>query len=182
MSISRSFWKKMASVSILGLGAALFQGESAQAAGSASATLDVSATVVAACQISTGAVNFGNYDPLVVADKQASGTVTVTCANGLAWEVLLDEGSNPDTAGGSTPAAPIRQMIGTDPTNTGVLLSYSLWKDSNHTQTWQGATGGGVSGSGNGGAQVTTVYGLMTHGQNKALGAYSDQVTATVNY
>src|SRR5689334_4292309 len=106
MSISRSLMKKLSIVSILGLGAALFQGESAQAA-TATATLNVSANVVATCLISTSPVNFGNYDGLAGA-LNGAGSVTVTCTNGMGWEITLGEGAHADTT--SLPTAPVRRM------------------------------------------------------------------------
>jgi spore coat protein U-like protein len=174
MSISRSFMKKLTVVSILGLGAALFQGESAQAA-TAGATLNVSANVVATCLISTSAVTFGNYDGLA-GPLNGTGTVTVTCTNGMGWEITLGQGSN--AGAGSTDGAPIRRM--SDGTN---FLNYGLYMDNAHAVNWQNLTGAGMpAGSGSGVAQATTVYGQIPGGQNVPVGLYTDSVQATVNY
>jgi spore coat protein U-like protein len=175
MSISRSIWKNLATVSILGLGAALFQGETAQAA-STPATLDVSANVVNTCLISTTPVNFGSYDGLSATPTDAAGTITVTCTNGMAWEVLIGQGSFP--TGASTDAAPARQM------GFGVnRLPYSLFSDAGRTAAWTNTAGGGVASNGTGSADVRSVYGRIAAGFNALpAGAYTDSVIATVNY
>jgi spore coat protein U-like protein len=174
MSISRSLMKKLTVVSMLGLGAALFQGESAQAA-TATATLNVSATVVSNCLINTTPVNFGNYDGLA-GPLNGAGAVSVTCTDTQPWEITLGEGANADT--GSLPTAPIRRM--TDGTN---FLDYGLYTDIGHATNWQNVTGAGMpSGTGNGLAQSTPVYGQIPGGQSVPVGAYTDSVVATVNY
>jgi spore coat protein U-like protein len=177
MSISRSFMKKLSVISILGLGAALFQGESAQAA-TATATLNVSATVVATCLINTTPVNFGSYDGLT-GPLNGTGTVSVTCTNGMGWEITLGQGAHP--AGGSLDTNPVRRMA--DNATGLVFLDYGLYTDVGHTINWQNVTGASMpSGSGSGVAQSTTVYGQIPGGQNVATGGYADAVVATVNY
>jgi spore coat protein U-like protein len=63
------------------------------------------------------------------------------------------------------------------------LLSYQLFRDSGHSLNW-GVTIGTdtVSVTGNGSAQVQTVYGQIPAGQFVAPGSYSDTITATVTY
>ena len=54
-------------------------------AGSATANLNVSASVAAVCTISTAPVAFGAYDPVVAnaaTDLNGTGTVTVACTKG----------------------------------------------------------------------------------------------------
>lgn len=175
MSISRSLIKKLTVVSILGLGAALFQGESAQAA-TATATLNVSANVVSTCLISTTPVNFGNYDGLA-GPLNGAGQVSVTCTDTQPWEITLGEGAN--AGAGSLPTAPIRRM--TD--GSGNFLDYGLFSDAGHATNWQNVTGASMpSGIGNGLAQSTPVYGQIPGGQSVPVGAYTDAVIATVNY
>jgi spore coat protein U-like protein len=177
MSISRSIWKKLAAVSILGLGAGLLHGESAQAA-TANATLNVSANVVSDCRISTTPVNFGNYDGLAGGPTDAAGTVVVTCTVGLPWEITLGQGSNPDLSVPSTDAAPVRQMAD----GNGNFLSYGLFTDTARSINWLNVTGAMPAGAGNGLAQTTNVYGRIPAGLNAPVGAYTDSVQATVNY
>lgn len=100
---------KLALVSAIALGATAFSGTSQ--AGTDTANLGVSATVVNSCDISaTGAVAFGDYDPAVVnasADLDNTGTISVTCTSGAAVTITLDQGANPNT--GSTATAPDRR-------------------------------------------------------------------------
>jgi len=165
-------WKKILTVSVLGLGAGLFQGETAQA-GTANTPLAVSATVVDSCHIATGSVNFGTYDVLATSDLDGAGSVTVTCTNGLAWTVLLGQGTTP--GGGSSDAAPVRQMA-----SGANVLGYALFTDTGRTATWNNTTG--VTGVGDGTGQVTPVYGRIPKSQPVANGSYTDSVVATVNY
>lgn len=62
------------------------------------------------------------------------------------------------------------------------LLNYVLTTDSAHTTNWGNSTGSWVAGTGNGSTQAITVYGQVAAGQYVAPGAYSDTITATVNY
>ncbi|HEV2271319.1 MAG TPA: spore coat U domain-containing protein [Steroidobacteraceae bacterium] len=167
---------------LLGLTAtsALFlAASSATQAGTATSSLSVTATVSANCTITTAPVAFGAYDPIVTNATNpldGTGTVTVTCTNGSAVAVTLGQGTN--AAGGSTDAAPARQMkdAGTD------LLAYTLYQDSGRTTVWGNTVGTSVSDTGNGTAQSLTVYGAVAAGQNVPAGSYSDTVVATVTF
>jgi len=174
MSISRSVMKKLATVSALGLGAALFQGDAAKA-DTATAVLSVDATVVEGCVITTSPVSFGNYNALAATPTTAQGGITVTCPTGTAWEVLLGQGVQPAT--GSSDANPARQMA-----NGANRLGYGLFTDTAHSVNWANATGAGVTGTGDGTAHTTPVYGSIPAGQNVPAGAYTDSVIATINY
>ena len=135
-------------------------------AGSSSANLTVSATVITTCSIATAPVAFGNY---LGATTQANGTLTVTCPNGLPYSVDLGQGLN-YSAG--------RRM-----SFSGSFLNYQLYSDNADTVVW-GTTSGGsaVSGTGNGLAQHLTVFGLLPALQNVPAGAYTDTVIATVTF
>ena len=147
-------------------------------AATATSNLSTTATVVANCSISTSAVAFGNYDP-IVANKtvalDASGTVTVTCTSGSATTVTLGQGTNPNT--GSLAATPLRQMALT--TNR---LSYDLYSDTARSVIWADTTATGVAHTGTGAAVALTVYGRVPANQNKPAGAYADTVVATVTF
>ena len=65
---------------------------------------------------------------------------------------------------------------------TGGLLNYALTQDAGHTINWGNTTGTWEAGTGNGAAQTITVYGQVAAGQTPPVGAYSDLITATVNY
>jgi spore coat protein U-like protein len=140
--------------------------------------LGVSATVTANCTITTTAVSFGTYDPIVTHASDAlesTGTVTTTCTNGAAATITLGQGANADT--GSTDAAPVRRMIsGTD------YLGYQLYSDSARTTVWGNDATTDVAVTGTGGAVDTTVYGSVPGGQNVPAGSYADTVVATVTF
>ena len=94
MRISRSMMKKLASVSVFGLGAALFHGETAHADVITGPML-VQATVDAACSVTATPVNFGNYDTIAgTAVNSLSGQIQVTCTLGVPWSVAVGNGAN----------------------------------------------------------------------------------------
>lgn len=142
------------------------------------ANLDVSATVSANCTISTAAVAFGTYDPVVTHASTAltsTGTVTTTCTKDAAVAITLGQGANANT--GSTDAAPVRRMIsGTN------YLSYQLYTDEARTAVWGNDATVDVPVTGTGTAVNTTVYGSVLAGQNVPAGSYTDTVVATVTF
>lgn len=151
---------------------------SAAFAQTATATLNVTAIVGDVCNIATSAVAFGAYDPLVVnltAPLNGTGTVSTTCASGLANTITLDQGVN--AAGGSTAAVPLRQLkSGT------AMLGYFLYQNNTRTTVWGNTPASGFSETGTGLNTITTVYGQIPGGVNAPAGAYADTVTATVTF
>src|SRR5687767_12917395 len=68
-----------------------------QAAGSATADLTISASVINNCVISTTTLAFGPYDPVdanAATDLDGSGVVTVACTKGAAPTIGLGLGNN----------------------------------------------------------------------------------------
>ncbi len=147
--------------------------------GTATANLTVSATVANNCAISTTAVAFGNYDPIVANAATAlnsTGTVTVTCTTGSSPVITLGQGSNANT--GSTDPVPLRRMG-----SSGSFLAYYLYQNTARTTVWGNTSGTGPAAvTGNGAAQAYTVYGQIPSGQNVAAGSYTDTVVATVTF
>jgi spore coat protein U-like protein len=113
---------------------------------------------------------FGTYVP--TAASTSTSTVSVTCTNTTPYNVGLNGGT---TTGGTVTG---RLMAGSG----GATLNYQLTQDSTHATNWGNTTGSWVGGTGNGSAQAITVYGQVASGQYVAPGAYSDTITATVNY
>ncbi len=148
-------------------------------AGTATANLSVTATISANCTVSTAAVAFGAYDPVVAnlsSPLAGTGTITTTCSNGAAPVITLGQGSNP--GGGSTDAAPVRQMA-----NAANRMGYSLYQDSARTTVWGNTVGTApTSVPGSGVAQNFTVYGQVAAGQSLPVGSYADTVVATVTF
>jgi len=137
-------------------------------------TFDVTATIVASCTITAGDLAFGNYDPLAVANTDATSTVTVTCSNGAGYNVLLDGGLSTNVAA---------RTMDDDATGT-EFLGYQLYSDAGRSTVWGETIGTDtVVGTGNGAAQNLTVYGRIPAGQTTpSVGAYTDTVTATVDF
>jgi spore coat protein U-like protein len=141
----------------------------------ATANLDVTASVAAVCTISTSPVAFGAYDPVVAnaaAALNATGTVTVACTRGTAATVDLGNGAN--LAAGS------RRMA-----NGAEFLGYALYKDAARTAVWGTGLAGGTTAA-YAAATIAptaiTVYGTVPAAQDVAVGAYADVVLATINY
>jgi spore coat protein U-like protein len=144
-------------------------------AATASASLNVNATVANNCTISTSALAFGVYDPLVAnasTNLDGTGTITIACTKGATSTIALNLGSN---ASGSS-----RRM--TDGSSN--YLTYEMYQDSTRSTVW------GSSGA----AQFTPpaapsktarnfiVYGRIPSSQDIPAGNYVDTVTATVNF
>jgi spore coat protein U-like protein len=144
-------------------------------AATASTNLGVSATVINNCLITTSALAFGSYDPVVAnsaADLDGTGVVSVACTKGVSPTIALGLGSN---ASGST-----RRMGD----GSGHYLTYELFKESGHVTVW-GTAGGALlspSAAPSKDARDFTVYGRVTGGQDATAGSYTDTVVATVNF
>jgi spore coat protein U-like protein len=155
-----------------------FSGVDSYAAGSASSSIAVSATVNANCLITAGALGFGTYDPVSAnasSPLDGSATLSVTCTQGAAAKIMLGQGSNADT--GSNDGAPVRRMrTGTN------YLSYQLYKDVAGGVVWGNTDGTHVAYTGTGGSGSVSVYGRVTAGQNVPAGSYTDTVLATINF
>ena len=142
----------------------------AASAASETSTFQVSATVTNNCTISTQALSFSSYDPVVTnasSDLDGTGRVTVACTKGAAPNIGLSSGRSG------------RRL--SDGTN---FLSYELYKDSGRTVTWTDSgtglltTGAATSKT----ARDFTVYGRIAANQDVPAGSYTDNVQATVNF
>jgi spore coat protein U-like protein len=136
------------------------------------ATFTFSATLVADCQVTSSALNFGTVGVLT-ANKDSSTALGVTCTNGTAYNVGLDNGLT-----GTGPTT--RQMkMGSE------AVTYGLYKNNARDQPW-GLVGQGaafvVGGTGTGASQPLTVYGRVPPQTTPSPGAYGDTVVATVTY
>ena len=167
----------------IGLAAVLLFTASAAFAGTAIGSMNVSATVVADCNVnSVGAMAFGTTLGLGFTigstNATASAVINYTCTNtgATAPHIRLGQGANPDT--GSSDTAPLRRMkdAGTN------YISYALFQDLAHATPWNNTTGTGVTGTANGLVQNVTAYGLATAPQNVPAGAYTDTVVVSVDF
>jgi len=137
-------------------------------AGTASANLAISATIVATCTIGTTPVAFGNYTGTL---NNSNGGVSVQCTNTTPYTIALDAGT------GTGATVTTRAMTGPG----SAQLGYGLYSDSAHTINWGNSLATNwVSGTGNGSSQSYTAYGQIPAGQYLAPGSYNDTVVATV--
>jgi spore coat protein U-like protein len=168
MNSKHSFARKglFVAISVLALGVS-----GAAMAGTANDNLAVSADVIDNCTISTTALTFGNYDPIVTnlsAELDNTGMVTITCTKDDVVSVALGMGENAvDTQ---------RKMA-----DGAELLNYSLFSDPGRLTVWNDSVNP-VSATGTGAAQNLTVYGRVDAGQNVSAGTYTDTVIATVTF
>jgi len=157
--------------------------------GNTTGTVNVSATIVAACTASTAPLNFGSHDGTAV--KYATSTITVNCSNGTAYRIDIDKGQN--TVGTTT--TPRHVKTGTAAASYSNTITYWLYKTNTYTNTdlWgdNGATycttcatiPTGKSATGTGANQAHKVYGMLTTiPTGNPAGAYSDTVVVTVKY
>lgn len=156
-------------------GTAIIAGAMSASAATATANLSVSATVTNNCTISTAALAFGAYDPVVAnasADLDGTGTVTVACTKGSTATIGLGLGAN---SSGST-----RRMSD----GSSNYLTYELFQDSGRSTVWGNAGAGLLSpvAAPSKAARNFTVYGRVTSNQDVPAGSYSDTVVATVNF
>jgi spore coat protein U-like protein len=151
-------------------------------AGSATANMVVSATVVNNCSITAAPLSFGNYDPISAnassgSDLTGSADLTVACTVGDSYTINLDQGANPGT--GSTDAAPARQLV-----NGSNAMAYQLYQDSGRSTVWGNTSGTSPSSAtaSSNAPFAVTVYGTVPKGQSLPAGTYTDTVLATVNF
>lgn len=129
----------------------------------------VTATVTSQCSVSATTLDFGTVG-LLLANTDLTSSVTLQCANGVAWQVGLDNGQH---ASGTT-----RRMSG-----PGGLVTYELYRNGGRTQRWGNTINSDtVVGTGSGGSQSLTVYGRVPSQTTPSAGTYNDTITVTVTY
>lgn len=147
------------------------------AAGSATSSFSVTASVSNNCTISTAALAFGAYDPIVANAStalDATGSVTIQCTRGATSTIGLSTGSYSANASGTTRA----MNAGTS------YLSYEIYQNTGRTTLW-GNSGSDLytpAAAPSSAPRTVTTYGRVPAGQDVPAGSYSDTVTATVNF
>jgi spore coat protein U-like protein len=164
------------------MGTALMSSSPAYA-GTATSNLAVNASVASNCSISTAAVAFGPYDPIVTNAATAlggTGSITIACTKGSVPTLKLDLGA--------TPAGSVRQMA-----NGAERLPYELYQPPTNvagvpcgalTTVW-GTTGTNILttvAAPSKAARTYNVCGSIPGGADVAAGAYADTVIATVTF
>jgi spore coat protein U-like protein len=154
----------------IGGGLALLLIAASPAALAQNATLNVSATVDASCDVNGGTLEFGSYNAASEATGEA--TFTYSCTGGPDITVTLGSGQSPQDGN--------RAMVRA---GGGDTLSYQLFKNAARDEPWGlGSDGIDVSVASTDVVAVD-VYGLIAAGQNVPAGDYSDsvQITLTIN-
>lgn len=174
--------RTLACVGVAALALGVFT-QPAHATNTATGTLTVTASVVAACTVSNATLAFGSYIQSSSGAIDQSANITVTCAT--PFVMAMSYGAN----GGS---ASNRVMASTaTPADT---LNYNLYTTNTYTaaNVWQDTSTCGTIGSGGtncvnetGGSSPYTipVYGQIPSGQSSPIASdYTDTVTMTVTY
>ena len=145
-------------------------------AATATANLAASSSVANNCTISTGALAFGAYDPIVTnasANLDGTGTVTIACTKGATTTLELGLGAN---ATGST-----RRL--SDGAGTPSYLTYEIYSNVGRTTVWgTGVDAVTPAAAPSKTARNFTAYGRVAGNQDVPAGNYTDTVVATVNF
>lgn len=132
----------------------------------------VSASVINDCNINIGNLVFPN-STLLTSNVRTTASMAVQCSNSTPYRIALSAGTN----GSGATARRMRNLSTTE------LLSYQI-STSLDGASWGDGTGGTTifSGTGNGGTQTQTVYGMVPAQSTPSPGDYKDTVTATVSF
>lgn len=156
--------------------AALATGAGAYAA-TATTSFQVSATILKACTVTAGALNFGTYAAGSGA-LNVNSTINVNCTNSTPFTVALN--------GGTTTGGKIAQRLLANGTNT---LQYNLYTSNTYATVFGDGTASSATISGTGVGLLTsspvTVYGQLPDSaanQTAVPGTYTDTITVTVTY
>jgi spore coat protein U-like protein len=145
-------------------------------AATATASLPVSATVIAACAVGSSTLAFGAFTPGGAA-LNVNGSLTITCTDEDNFTIALNAGS------GSGATIPIRVLTNPSPAGT---LQYTIYTTTARTTVWGDGSAGSatVAGQGTGVVQTITVPGTIFAGQATTAtpGNYSDTVNITVTF
>ena len=128
----------------------------------------------ASCTISVTSVAFGNYNVFTTTADDSTGTITYRCnAQAANISIALSDGS-------STTFSPRTLRKGSE------VLQYNLYRNAARTAVWGDGTGGtSVYTNANppNNSNVTlTIYGRIPAQQDVSAGAYSDTVSAVINF
>lgn len=145
---------------------------------SVTTTLPVHVTVVPQCAVSANGIEFGTWSSQAVTGK---GAITVTCAQGVEYHVVLNAGGNFD------PSTQARQLAGPNPHHK---LSYRLYQDAGLSIEWGDRgyansypTGSAVRGIGTNLPQSIVVYGKIPGSSDRLPpGSYSDVTIVTIHF
>lgn len=142
-------------------------------AGSDTDSFEVSATVLASCDVDASDLAFGNYDPVAAIDLDAQTTLSVTCTNGTPYHVGMSLG------GGTGASMAARRMTKSGASDT---LTYVLYRDNQRSILWGNTGTDRLSGTGDGTPDSIGVFGRVPMQQAAPAGSYFDTVVVTVTW
>ena len=126
------------------------------------------------CTISATSVNFASYNVFNPSATDSAGTITINC-NNSAHNIVVTL-----SKGASATFNPRTMTKGAE------ALNYNLFLDAARSSVWGDGTGGTStytnSNPPNNTDIVITVYGRVSAGQDVTAGAYSDTVSAVINF
>jgi len=133
-------------------------------------TFQVTATVLATCEVTAQDLEFGDYDPIAASPLDAATTLSLTCTNGTPYQLSMSMGAGESAA--------TRYML-----DGAEQLAYVLYRDGARTQLW--GVNGGVDtrdGIGAGAPVIIDVFGRIPMQQTAPAGDYADTITVTVTW
>lgn len=147
---------------------------SATSTGNGTFAFNVTASVATSCTAVSGtALDFGTKG-LITSNADQTSTLSLTCTKRSPYNVGLNAGSNPSTAGNVN----TRRM--TD--GSAHYIGYQMYSDTGRSTVWGNTVSTDtVNGTAAGGTQNFTVYGRVPP-QTPRAGSYADTVTVTVTY
>ena len=128
------------------------------------------------CNVSSNGLAFGIYNPASSGNRDATGSVLITCNGNIRAELSLSVGNG---AGASYSGG--RKMTLSGGTGT---LTYNLYTNLPYTQVLGDGTDTSVTQKINGNKSISlTVYGRIPGAQRRTLsGSYTDAVILTIEY
>lgn len=130
-------------------------------AGSNTGILDVTATVVNVCTVTSSPLAFPTYNN--TAPASANGLIVVNCLGGTPYSLFSDTPRQMTRSGGSE------------------TLDFNIYFDSSLLTSFP-STPGTLTAFGSGGDTNYVIYGVVPAGQSSVAGSYSTALTFTVSY
>jgi spore coat protein U-like protein len=147
-------------------------------AGSATGTMNVSASVVKNCAFTTGTLAFGNYDPVVANAStplkvtDSTTALTLSCTKNVTATISMNNGLNNASCSGN----PTCMSDG-----AGDYLNYSVYTDNTFATVWNSTNTVSYTSTGIG-APALKVNGEIPAAESVPAGSYTDTLTATANF
>jgi spore coat protein U-like protein len=133
-------------------------------------TFTASATVLSNCNVIATDINFGSQG-ILAANIDTTGSLSVTCTAGTAYNVGLGDGHQN--------AGPTGRAMSLGANTVG----YGLYRDSARSLVWGSTIASNtLGGTGSGSAQPLTVYARVPPQATPPAGVYADVIVVTVTY